>query len=177
MTRNLFAFILAASFALGGPAFADGIENAGTIIAVALPITAAGISGFKDDWVGVEQVTLVTGFTLGTAYGLKHIIREERPDRSDMKSFPSDTAALAFAPASYLWDRYGWRYGLPAYAAATFVAYSRVDTDKHHWWDVAASAGLAFGFSKLITREYQGGFYSAAYATPESAYVRAGYRW
>ena len=76
------------------------------------------------------------------------IVREQRPDKSDFQSFPSDTAALAFAPAQFLWDRYGWEYGVPAYLAAGFVGYSRVDAKKHHWYDVAASAGMSFALQQ-----------------------------
>ena len=69
--------------------------------------------------------------TVGTAWALKHVVREQRPDHSDFQSFPSDTAALAFAPgASFLWDRYGWQVGVPAYAAAGFVGWSRVRCQK-----------------------------------------------
>ena len=132
-----------------------GTESLGTDVAIALPVIAGGITLVKDDWKGTAQVTVDTIATVGIAYGLKHVIREQRPDKSDFKSMPSDTSALAFAPAQFLWDRYGWRYGVPAYAAATFVAWSRVDADKHHWYDVAASAGLAFGVSKIFTTRYQ----------------------
>lgn len=132
-----------------------GTESMGTNVAIALPVIAGGITLAKDDWKGAAQVTVDTIATVGLAYGLKHVIREQRPDKSDFKSMPSDTSALAFAPAQFLWDRYGWRYGVPAYAAATFVAWSRVDAQKHHWYDVAASAGIAFGVSKIFTTSYQ----------------------
>jgi len=132
-----------------------GTESLGTDVAIALPVIAGGITLAKDDWKGTAQVTLDTIATVGVAYGLKHVIREQRPDKSDFQSMPSDTSALAFAPAQFLWDRYGWRYGVPAYAAATFVAWSRVDAQKHHWYDVAASAGIAFGVSKIFTTSYQ----------------------
>jgi membrane-associated phospholipid phosphatase len=159
-------------------AHADFVESSGTIMAIALPITAGAITVFKHDWHGTEELVVDTGLTVGTAYGLKKIIHEERPDKSDMESFPSDTAALAFAPASFLWDRYGWQIGLPAYLAATYVGYSRIEADKHHWWDVAASAGIAFTYSKIFTSEFRGrGFYSSAYATPDNAFIQAGYRW
>lgn len=174
--RNLMFAVLAGA-CLCVPAYADSLENIGTIAAIALPLTAGGISVFKNDWTGVAQVVVGTGLTVGTVYGLKQVIREKRPDKSDMKSFPSDTAALAFAPASYLWDRYGWEYGVPAYAAASFVAYSRVHADKHHWWDVATSAVIAFTFSKLITTEYTGPFYTNLYGSPDGAYAKLGYRW
>lgn len=176
------AGLAAALILLANPAAAKGkstIEKSGKIVAIALPVVAAGISAAKSDWNGVAQVTLVTTLTLGTAYGLKHFIHEKRPDGSDDKSFPSDTAALAFAPATYLWHRYGWEYGVPAYAAAAYVGYSRVDAKKHHWYDVAASAGIALGYDLLITRRYHKpqNFYTGVYATPHSAYVSMNYTW
>src|SRR5205809_694724 len=105
-------------FAAVQPASA-GTESLGTDVAIALPLIAGGITLAKDDWKGGFQLGVDTVATVGLAYGLKHVIHEERPDKSDNKSMPSDTSALAFAPAQFLWDRYGWRYGLPAYAAAT----------------------------------------------------------
>ena len=149
LTRAALAlFFLAAG---NGAAMAGTTESLGTDVAIALPLIAGGITVYKADWTGTAELGVVGFETVGTAWGLKHIVREERPDHSDFQSFPSDTAALAFAPAQFLWDRYGWQYGLPAYAAATFVGWSRVDAQKHHWYDVAASAGLAFGFSKFFT--------------------------
>ena len=151
--RELFAAMVL--LAVGSEtACAASSESLGTDVAIALPLIAGGITLAKDDWKGTAQVTLDTVATVGLAYGLKHVIREQRPDKSDFHSMPSDTAALGFAPAQFLWDRYGWRYGLPAYAAATFVAWSRVDADKHHWYDVTASAALAFGVSKIFTTTY-----------------------
>ena len=120
------ALLLSAAWA--SPSFASasknqGLSDAGRIVAIALPAVAGSISLYKDDWVGVVQLIAVTGLTGATAFGLKQVVRERRPDGSDWKSFPSDQSALAFAPAAYLWDRYGWEYGLPAYATAGFVGY------------------------------------------------------
>jgi membrane-associated phospholipid phosphatase len=158
------------------PALASGIENAGTDVAIALPLIAGGISLYKDDRTGLAQLTVDTVATVGTAYALKQFVREQRPDKSDFESFPSDTAALAFAPAQYLWDRYGWQYGLPAYAAATFVGYSRIDAKKHHWYDVAASAGFAFTFSKIFTTRYRApGLRYGAAISPEGGQFRLSY--
>ena len=151
MHKSLAAIVLL--FAAVQPAVA-GTESVGTDVAIALPLIAGGITLYKDDWKGSAQLAVDTVATVGLAYGLKHVIHEERPDKSDNMSMPSDTSALAFAPAQFLWDRYGWQYGVPAYAAATFVAWSRVDADKHHWYDVTASAALAFGVSKIFTTSY-----------------------
>ncbi len=38
--------------------------------------------------------------------------------------------------------RYGWDYGIPAYAAASFVGYSRVESGKHYAHDVVAGAAI-----------------------------------
>jgi membrane-associated phospholipid phosphatase len=157
----------------------DSIAKAGEAIAIALPIAAGGISVSKDDWTGVAQMVVDTGATVGTALALKHFVHEERPDHSDNQSFPSDTAALGFAPAQFLWDRYGWEYGAPAYAAALFVGYSRVEAKQHHVWDVAASAAISFGYSKIITTRFirYDNFYTSLSASPNGAYVSATYRW
>ena len=164
----------------GTPALAgtSNVENAGRIVAFSLPVVAGGISVAKDDWTGVAELALVGITTVGTAFALKHVVHEQRPDHSDFQSFPSDTAAVAFAPAQYLWDRYGWEYGLPAYAAAGFVGWSRVDAKQHHWWDVVASAGIAFGYSKWITTEYRKpyNFDSELEASPDGAFLSVNYR-
>ena len=152
---NLTWAALAGLLAFTVPAAATTTENAGSAVAIALPVIAGGISLYQDDWRGLGELTADTVLTVGTAYALKHVVRERRPDGSDYQSFPSDTAALAFAPAQFLWDRYGWEYGIPAYAAAGFVAYSRVDARKHHWYDVTASAVLAFGVSQVFTTRFR----------------------
>jgi membrane-associated phospholipid phosphatase len=154
------------------------VESVGEGVAIALPLVAAGISIDKDDLTGLAQMTVDTLTTVGAAYALKHFVREERPDHSDFQSFPSDTSALAFAPASFLWDRYGWEYGVPAYAAAMFVGYSRIDAKQHHWYDVAASAGLAFVSSKIFTTEFHNRRFSySASATPGGVAAQLNYRW
>ena len=144
-----------------------------------MPIIAGGISLYKDDGTGLAEMGLDTFLTVGTAYGLSRVVREERPDHSDNHSFPSDTEALAFAPAAFLWDRYGWTYGVPAYAAAAFVGYARVDGQKHHWWDVAASAAIGWGYSEIFTTRFRGKDQLAtnAYVTPRGAMVSMTYRW
>jgi membrane-associated phospholipid phosphatase len=164
------------------PAFGEtnqGLADVGTGVAIALPIAAAGISYWKDDWHGIGQLALDTGATVGTALLLKQFVKEERPDLSDNRSFPSETAALAFAPASYLWYRYGWEYGVPAYGAAIFSGYTRVASDEHHWWDVAASAGIAWGYTFLFVSHWQRAYNleSAVQVTPRTAFVSLSYKW
>lgn len=160
-----------------GVAAASTLESVGTDIAVALPLVAGGIAVYKDDWIGVGQLGIGTVATVGTAYGLKHIVRERRPDKSDYQSFPSDTVALSASGSSFLWARYGWRYGLPALAVSEFVAYTRVDAKKHHWYDTLASSGIAASYAFIFDTRYREPrhLYSSLSASPDSAYLQLTY--
>ena len=57
--------------------------------------------------------------------------------------FPSGHVGFISSGASFLWHRYGWEYGLPAYGAVGFVAWERIATDHHRTRDVLAAAALA----------------------------------
>ena len=154
-------------------------SNAGKAVAIAIPLVAGGVALAHDwDWTGAKELVVDTGLTFGTALILKQIVKEQRPDKSDFQSFPSDTAALAFAPAAFLWDRYGWQYGVPAYLAAGYVGYERVHSKQHHWYDVAASAAIGWGYSRLITTRYtHPRFYTNVYANSDGVYANLTYRW
>ena len=126
------------------------IETAGTGLAIALPIVAGGIAYYKNDKVGIAQLLVESALTVGTVYALKNIVREQRPDGSDFHSFPSETTAAAASGSSFLWRRYGWEYGLPAFAATQFVSYSRVQAHQHRWYDTLASSGIAAGYAFAV---------------------------
>ena len=155
------------------------IETAGQIIAIALPATAAGIAYFKDDRVGLAQLAVESVLTVGTAFALKNIVREERPNGSDFHSFPSDTTALAASGSSFLWRRYGWEYGLPAFAMTEFVSYSRVQARQHHWYDTIASSGIAFGYSYLLGTRYKRrtNIDTSLSVSPDGGMARLSYAW
>jgi membrane-associated phospholipid phosphatase len=183
MRLKLLACVIV--LALSAPARASsGTETMGTAVAVALPLVAGGITAYKRDWNGTAELVTSTVLTVGTVYGLKHIVKECRPfaepcpkGSPNWDSFPSDTSALAFAPAQFLWQRYGWQYGLPAYAAAGFVGWSRVHAEKHHWWDVAASAGISLVYNEIITTRYypKHSFSSDLNASPNGVYAAISY--
>jgi membrane-associated phospholipid phosphatase len=172
-------FLLAALPLLAaGNAAADTTETAGTAVAIAVPLAAAGIAAYKNDWNGVVDLGLTTLATVGTAYALKNIIREKRPDGSDYQSFPSETTALSASGSSFLWARYGWQYGLPATFATAFVSYSRVESKQHHWYDTAASSVMAIGFSYFITPRFSKyAIYSSLDPAPGGAVLRLTYNY
>jgi membrane-associated phospholipid phosphatase len=153
------------------------VTSLGTGVAIALPVVAGGIAVYKKDWHGLAQLGAVTLLTVGTAYGLKQVVRERRPDGSDWQSFPSDTTALAASGSSFLWGRYGWEYGLPASAMTQFVSYSRIQADKHHWYDTLASSAIAIGYSYFLTTRFRPSprFRSGLSVTPEGGYLSFAY--
>lgn len=83
---------------------------------------------------------------------LKHTVREERPDGSDHKSFPSGHTSQSFAAAGTLHKRYGWEIGIPAHAVAAFVGVARVKARKHYVHDVLVGAAIGEGAAWLITQ-------------------------
>jgi membrane-associated phospholipid phosphatase len=165
------------------PAYAAGdgnpnITSAGTSIAIALPLIAGGIALSKDDWHGVDQLGAETVLTVGTAFALKQLVREKRPDGSDYQSFPSDTTALAASGSTFLWARYGWQYGLPAFVATQFVSYSRVQAKEHHWYDTLASSAIAIGYSHFVTTRFHQRYNieTSLSASPDGAQLQMSYK-
>ena len=83
---------------------------------------------------------------------LKAIIKEDRPDHSDNKSFPSGHAAMAFAAARSIDKEFRkeniW-IPIAGYAAATAVGIERVANKHHHWYDVVAGAAVGVGSAEL----------------------------
>jgi membrane-associated phospholipid phosphatase len=155
------------------------IESLGTGVAIAMPLIAGGISVYKHDWTGVAQLGAETIMTVGTAYALKQFVRERRPDGSDFRSFPSNTTALSASGSSYLWGRYGWEYGLPAFFATQFVSYSRVQAKQHHWYDTLASSAIAAGYGYILTTRFKKRYNvtTSLSASPDGAYVALSYAW
>jgi membrane-associated phospholipid phosphatase len=93
--------------------------------------------------------------TLGVTYGLKYTVDEKRPNGGS-HSFPSAHTSISFSAAEFMRKRYGWEYGIPAYAAASFVAYSRVESREHWPHDVIAGASIGIVSSFIFTKPYKG---------------------
>src|SRR5437899_5516388 len=133
---------------------ADGIQTAGDILQLALPATAAGLTLGYRDWTGTLEFGESAGVTLGATYALKYTVNERRPNGGS-QSFPSAHTSISFSAAEFMRKRYGWEYGVPAYAAASFVAYSRVESGEHHPHDVVAGAGIGILSSYIFTKPYK----------------------
>ena len=97
-----------------------------------------------------------TGASVVVAFGaktaLKAMIKEERPDHSDDKSFPSGHASMAFAAARSIDKEFRkdciW-IPIAGYATATAIGIERIANKHHHWYDVVAGAAVGYGAAEL----------------------------
>jgi membrane-associated phospholipid phosphatase len=130
----------------------DKVERAGDIFQLVVPAVAYGITFYNGDDEGRAQFYKSFATTVGTTHLLKNTIDTKRPNGGG-KSFPSGHTSAAFQGAAFINARYGFEQALPAYAAAAFVGYSRVDSDNHHTRDVIAGAALGIATSFYFSPE------------------------
>lgn len=127
--------------------------DVGTVVQYALPVTAIGMTAYRLDKEGIGQFFCVFLATEATKETLKRSIRSTRPN-GGKNSFPSGHTSCSFASSAFIQQRYGWKYGIPAYLAAAFVGYSRVYVKAHRVRDVVAGAALGILFNMLITTPF-----------------------
>jgi len=117
-------------------------ETVGDILQIALPLSAYSTTLYLSDTEGEYQFYKAYGTTMATTIALKYTVAEPRPDSDNKDSFPSGHTSSAFAGASFVHFRYGLKYAIIPYLAATYTAYSRVASNKHYTHDVLAGALL-----------------------------------
>lgn len=94
-----------------------------------------GASDFGSDLLRAQAVNGVLTLSL------KGIFNRTRPDGAPY-SFPSGHTSTSFATAAVIYRHFGWKWGVPAAAAATYVGLSRLQENKHYLSDVIAGAVL-----------------------------------
>jgi len=149
---QLLAFFCALTLAVGAqkPFHGDGADDWLRFVPLgsAYVLKAAGVES-ASSW---KRLVVNTGVSLalssGTTWGLKHAVRERRPDWTDRQSFPSGHTTMAFAGATVLDKEFRhvspW-ISVAGYTVATGVAVSRVARHRHYWHDVVVGAGIGVG--------------------------------
>ena len=153
----------------------SGSETSGDVVMAVVPVAALALAYFKDDVEGEKQWlrnVLANQFLTSVArVGIDQTSFGARPN-GHRYAFPSGHVAFAGSGASFLSERYGWRYGVPAWLMTAYVANNRVQSDHHHWRDVIVSGALAYGVGKLfVTPE------NATYLAPVIGPQFVGLRW
>ena len=155
VTRNIITVmvIVMTSF-LHGHAGDDALKYTTDVLCLMPDATAVAVALAKHDTEGLKQLGLSTATCLAVNYGLELCIRKDRPDGTGHHAFPSTHTAVAFNGSTFLMKRYGWKWGVPAYVVSSFVAWGRVHTDRHDWWDVLGGAAIGAGSAFLFTRPF-----------------------
>ena len=100
----------------------------------------------------IEATLLADGMT----QVIKVSVRRDRPLRDDGTrasgfAFPSGHAAGTFAAATVLQQHLGWKWAVPTYTVASYVAMSRLVDDRHWASDVTAGAALGIIVGRSVT--------------------------
>ncbi|WP_157366578.1 phosphatase PAP2 family protein [Aquimarina agarilytica] len=131
------------------------IETTGDVFLVTIPTVTFGTTLILGDKKGATQ--FIKSFVLNQVItlSLKVGINKPRPKNNGDFGFPSGHTSTAFQGASFIHRRYGFKYSIPAYLAAGFTAFSRIDADKHDGYDVLAGTIIGIGSTYIFTTPYQ----------------------
>ena len=97
------------------------------------------------------ETLLVTGL-MSTA--IKAMQLRPRPNDSDRYSFPSSHASTVFASATALYEFYGWKVGIPAYALGALTAVSRISVNEHWLSDTVGGAVIGIWVGQAFSRAH-----------------------
>ena len=141
-------------------ALARGLTATGTgFIPYVLAVLAGILAGrtLRRRAVAAALCLACLGAGQAARYGVLALVARPRPTRVDWAThasgwaFPSGHTTAAFASATVLHRHFGWKVGLPAYGAATYVAASRVQGKRHYLSDVAFGAALGVVAGRTVT--------------------------
>lgn len=122
------------------------VEKAGDILQFAVPLAGYGATFLWDDESARMQWYKSIATDVVVVFGMKNLINKKRPNGGS-KAFPSGHTSLAFVGASFIQTQYGFKNAIPAYIAASFVGYSRIQSKCHDLEDVIAGALIGMGIT------------------------------
>ncbi len=130
-----------------GTVAGDGVIQGGAAAAIYLAGLASGSRRTQELGTALVEAQIVEGVL---TVGLKQAVHRMRPDGGH-HSFPSGHSSAAFATADVLWQRFGWKAGLPAYAGAGYIAASRLAERAHFLSDVVFGAAIGVASARSLS--------------------------
>jgi membrane-associated phospholipid phosphatase len=130
-----------------GTVAGDGVIQGGAAAAIYFAGLASGSRRTQELGTALVEAQIVEGVL---TVGLKQAVHRMRPD-GGRHSFPSGHSSAAFATADVLWQRFGWKAGLPAYAGAGYIAASRLAERAHFLSDVVFGAAIGVASARSLS--------------------------
>jgi hypothetical protein len=130
-----------------GTVAGDGVIQGGAAAAIYLAGLASGSRRTQELGTALVEAQIVEGVL---TVGLKQAVHRMRPD-GGRHSFPSGHSSAAFATADVLWQHFGWKAGLPAYAGAGYIAASRLAERAHFLSDVVFGAAIGVASARSLS--------------------------
>jgi membrane-associated phospholipid phosphatase len=122
------------------------VPVAATIYGIGRAIDDKRVSHMGSDLIQAEAISELI------VESLKYTVRRERPNGGSGYSFPSGHAADTMAFATALERHLDWRFFVPAYALATYVAMSRLNYNEHYVSDVMFGSAVGIIAGRTVTR-------------------------
>jgi hypothetical protein len=120
-------------------------------IPVAIGVWAIGAAAGSGQVADTGRDLLRAQIAVGSwTYAIKAATQRTRPN-GDPRSFPSGHASTSFATAMVLQEHFGWKAGIPAFAAAAYTAASRVAANEHWASDVVFGAAVGLASARTVT--------------------------
>lgn len=111
----------------------------------------------------------INGMTTVAIKGITNTSRPTNVYQNGHYGFPSFHASSTFTFASVVDEYYGWKLGVPAYALAGLVGWSRIDQREHDLSDVLFGSLLGFVIGHTVAAAHidrESGFQVAPYYDP-----------
>jgi len=122
------------------------LPAAATIYVVGRSIDDRRVSHMGSDLIQAELISELM------VESLKYTVRRPRPNGGSGYSFPSGHAADTMAFATALERHLDWRFFVPAYAFASYVAMSRLNYNEHYVSDVMFGSAVGIIAGRTVTR-------------------------
>ena len=137
------------------------VKRIGDLLMVITPAYALGMTTRENNFDGTIQLITDMAATQLITEGLKALELEERPNKSNKRSFPSGHSAAAFTGAMFIHKRYGWQPAILPYIMAGVTGWTRVQSKMYYWHDVLAGAAIAALCTWTLVDKYDTGTHIA----------------